>query len=194
MYADIDRNVLKALSAQSLSDDAVKRYHLSFLVSLALAGFLFLSSSVQSLAADVKFACSHHGPAMMSLTLTLEQGAPRTIVIEGKATSGMKWFVTIDNKVADSGNGGDNGDTITVHSGDTIMWILTGANHGVAFADKDVANAMLKDLKAGATLQLEDLTTTLTTDDWVAFGATRWGVKKLDAVAGTIIMVTGTVK
>jgi plastocyanin len=173
----------------------MKRNHLSFPVSLALAGFLFLASSVQSLAVDdVKFACSHHGPMNMNLTLHLEQGDPQTIVIEGTANSATKWSVTINAQPAASGNGGDNGDTIKVHSGDTITWILTGANHGVAFADKDAANAMLKDLKAGVPLKLEDLTTTLTSSDWVNFGANRWGVKKLDAVAGTIIMVTGTVK
>ena len=162
----------------------MKRHHFSFLVSLALTGFLFLSSSVQSLAADVTFACSHHGPMNMNLTLSLEQGTPRTIVIEGKATSPTQWFVTIDNAAAAAGNGANNGDTIKVHSGDTIMWILTGANHGVAFADKDAANAMLK-LKAGATLQLEDLTTILTDDGWPAFRHTAVGdlVESRDADA-----------
>src|SRR5207244_2950484 len=130
----------------------------------------------------------------MKLTLKLEPGDPRVIVIEGKSTSGTKWFVTINNKPAASGNGGDDGDTIKVHSGDTIMWILTGANHGVAFAKRSVAEAMFKDLKAGATLNLEDLTTALIGPDWMAFGDTLWGIKKMDAVAGTIIMVTGTVK
>ncbi len=173
----------------------MKRDQLSFLASLALAGFLFLSSSVQAFAADnVMFACSHHGPANMSLTLKLEQGDPQIIVIEGKGTSGAKWFVTINNKAAESGNGGDNGDTIKVHSGDTIIWIITGANHGVAFAEQKVAEAMFKELKAGVTLKLEDLTTTLTSDDWKNFGNTLSGTKPIDAVPGTIIMVTGTVK
>ncbi len=173
----------------------MKRHQLSFLASLALAGVFFLTLSIPSFAADdVMFACSHHGPANMRLTLKLEQGDPQIIVIEGKGTSGAKWFVTINNRAAASGNGGDNGDTIKVHSGDTIIWIITGANHGVAFAEQKVAEAMFKELKAGVTLKLEDLTTTLTCADWKNFGNALWGMKPMDAVPGTIIMVTGTVK
>jgi len=168
----------------------MKRYLLTL-----LAGFFFLALSVASVAADdVKFACSHHGPKNMLLTLSLEKGDPQIIVIEGK-NNGKQWFVTIDGRPAANGNGGQNGDTIKVHSGDTITWSISAATHGVAFADQKLAEAMFKELKAGDKLKLEDLTTTLTSADWKAFGKTLWGTKETNAVPGkTIVMVTGTVK
>src|SRR5437870_4434337 len=125
----------------------MKRYVLTL-----LAGFFFLALSVASVAADdVKFACSHHGPKNMMLTLSLEKGDRQTIVIEGK-NNGAKWFVTINGMPAADGNGGQNGDTIKVHSGDTITWSISAANHGVAFAEQKLAQAMFKELKAGDSL------------------------------------------
>lgn len=146
---------------------------------------------------DVKFACSHHGPTAMMLTLSLEKGDARKIEIVGK-NNGAKWFVTIDGQQAADGNGGKNGDTIKVHSGDTITWKLTAANHGVAFAEQDLAEAMLTfdkpDEKTHQPLKLEDLTTTLTTAPWKAFGTKLWGTKPMDATNDPIVMVSGKVK
>jgi len=170
----------------------------------ALLGFSVLAMSVQSfaddkkdVAKDVKFACSHHGPTNMMLTLSLEKGDPRKIEIVGK-NNGAKWFVTIDGQPAKDGNGGQNGDTVKVHSGDTITWKITAANHGVAFAEQDLAEAMLTfdkpDPKTNQPLKLEDLTTTLTSDAWKMFGTKRWGTKPIDAATDPIVMVSCKVK
>jgi plastocyanin len=147
---------------------------------------------------DVKFACSHHGPMNMMLTLSLEKGDPRKVEIAGK-NNGKKWFVTIDGKDAAAGSGGGNGDSVKVHSGDTITWVITDANHGVAFADQKLAESMLTfdppDPKTGQPLKLEDLATTLTSDDWKRFGTNLWGTKPIDAVQGkTFVMVSCKVK
>ena len=181
----------------------MKRSLTVFVASLLLFGLLAFRLPVQSFAddkkvEDVKFACSHHGPVMMMLTLSMEKGDPQKIVIEGK-NNGKKWFVTIDGKAAPAGNGGNNGDSVKVHSGDKITWIITDANHGVAFPDQTVAEPMLTFDPAGdpatGPLKLESLTTTLTTDDWKKFGTKLWGTKPIDAVEGkTITMVSCTVK
>ncbi len=173
----------------------MKRDHLTFLGSQLLAGFLFLATSLQSLAADdVRFACSHHGPKKMMLTLSLEEGAARQIEIEG-VNNGDDWDVKIDGKKVAAGQGGQTGDTIKVHSGDTIIWTISAANHGVAFAEQKFAETMFKELKAGGELKLENLNTTLTSQDWMDFGKTLWGTKRIDAVQGqTNVMVMGTVK
>jgi hypothetical protein len=146
---------------------------------------------------DVKFACSHHGPTNMMLTLSFEKGTARTIEIVGK-NSGAKWFVTIDGAAAPDGSGGKNGDTIKVHSGDTIVWKITDANHGVAFAEQDLAEAMLTfdkpDPKTMQPLPLEDLTGTLTTMPWKNFGTKRWGTKAIDHGSDPIVMVSAKVK
>jgi plastocyanin len=179
---------------------------------MVLFGFFVLALSAQSfaddkkeVAKDVKFACSHHGPTAMMLTLSLEKGDPQMIEITGK-NNGAKWFVTIGGVKAADGNGGKNGDTVKVHSGDTITWSITDANHGVAFAEQDLAEAMLKFDPAGddpmvGPLKLEDLTTTLTgpcnpkAADWKNFGTKLWGTKPIDAVEGkTIVMVKCKVK
>jgi hypothetical protein len=85
-----------------------------------------------------------------------------------------------------------------VHSGDTITWIITAANHGVAFAEQDLAENMLKfdptDPKTGQPLKLEDLTTTLASDAWKKFGTKLWGTKPIDAGNNPIVMVSCTVK
>jgi hypothetical protein len=182
----------------------MKHATLKFVVCLLLFGFFILALSVQSFAddkngvtKDVKFACSHHGPANMMLTLSLEKGDARKIEIVGK-NNGAKWFVSIDGQSAQDGNGGKNGDTVKVHSGDTIVWTITAANHGVAFAEQDLAEAMLKfdppDPKVGQPLKLEDLTTTLTSDPWKMFGTKLWGTKPIDAGKDPIIMVSCKVK
>jgi len=180
----------------------MKRDHLTFIASLLV--FVLFALSIQSFAdvtkqaaKDVKFACSHHGPTKMMLTLSLENGDPQKIDIVGK-NNGDQWFVTIDGKEAKPGKGGTNGDTVKVHSGDTITWRITAANHGVAFAEQDLAEAMLKfdppgDPKVGP-LKLEDLTTTLTSDPWKMFGTKRWGTKPIDAGTSPIVVVSCKVK
>jgi len=184
----------------------MKRNHLAFVALLLVFVLFALALSNRSFAEDekdgakdVKFACSHHGPMKMMLTLSLEKGDPQKIDIAG-VNNGDQWSVTIDGNKAKPGNGGNNGDTIKIHSGDTITWTITAANHGVAFADQDLAEAMLKfdppgDDPTVGPLKLEDLTNTLTSDSWKMFGAKRWGTKPIDAIKGkTIVMVRGTVK
>ena len=167
-------------------------------VTLLLLGMCTFALSAQSFAddppKDVTFACSHHGPMRMMLTLSFEKGDPRDIQITGK-NNGMKWFATIGGNDAPAGNGGNNADTVKVHSGDTITWIITDANHGVAFSNQDLAQAMLDFTPNGCVGQpLIDLTTTLTTDDWKAFGTKLWGTKPIDAGPNPIIMVKCKVK
>jgi hypothetical protein len=172
---------------------------LRFVASWLLTGFMFVALSMLSFADDkkdvaknVKFACSQHGPKNMMLTLSLEKGDTRKIEITGKNT-GAKWFITINGKPAQDGNGGKNGDTIKVHSGDKITWRITGARHGVAFAEKDLAQAML-DFDTEAGKPLEDLTDFLSTAVWKAFGSNRWGTKPIDAAKDPVVMVSCTVK
>jgi plastocyanin len=176
----------------------MKRDHLTFTASLLFLVLAAFALPIRSFAddkkdapKDVDFACSHHGPMNMMLTLTFEKGDPRQIQIEGGGDF-KHWLVKIgDGKVAPA----DNGTKIKVHSGDTITWILTDLNHGVVFAEQKVAEAMFKELKAGDSLKLEDLNPTLNSPEWMKFGKTLWGTKRMDAVEGkTIIMVTGTVK
>jgi hypothetical protein len=148
----------------------------------------------KAVAKDVKFACSHHGPKNMMLTLRLspDKGTPRKIEFIG-VNNGAKWTVKIDGTPADDGNGGKNGDTVKVRSGDSISWSITAANHGVAFADQDLAEAMLKfDTSVGK--PLEDLSTTLTTAAWKMFGTKLWGTKPIDAGAAPIVMAACKVK
>jgi plastocyanin len=182
----------------------MKRTLTVFVAPPLIFGLLAFALSVQSFAdeksgvKDVKFACSHHGPMNMMLTLSFEKGDPRKIEIAGK-NNGRKWFVTIAGDSAAEGNGGKNGDSVKVHSGDTITWIITDANHGVAFADQELAEAMLTFDQPGdaatGPLKLEDLTTTLTSDDWKKFGPKLWGTKPIDAVSEkTITMVSCKVK
>src|SRR4051794_38930896 len=116
----------------------MKRVRLS--LASVLVGFVILVLSVQSLAnerkaddkkaaaKDVKFACSRHGPKNMMLTLSLgsDAEAPRKIEIIGM-NNGAKWTVKIGGTAAADGNGGKNGDTIKVRSGDSITWSITAA-------------------------------------------------------------------
>ena len=176
----------------------MKRNTLTVVASNLLAGFLLVALSVLSFAddkkeavKDVKFACSHHGPKNMQLTLSLEKGDARKIEITGK-NNGAKWFVTIDGQAAPDGNGGKNGDTIKVHSGDTITWLITAANHGVAFAEKDLAQTMLNFGTVGR--PLEDLTGILDTQAWKDFGTNRWGTKPIDASDNPVVMASCKVK
>jgi hypothetical protein len=161
---------------------------------------IILTCSVRSLAdqpKDVKFACSHHGPSNMQLTLSLEEGPSRAIEIVGKNSNGSKWFVSIDGHAADNGNGGKNKDSIKVHHGDTIIWKIesgdTGIEHGVAFAEKETAQAMLQFDEKTSKL-LEDLNDFLSTDPWKAFGMSRWGTKPFAAGADAIVLVSAKVK
>jgi plastocyanin len=175
----------------------MKRYQIKFVRLLLLFVLFAVALSVQSSAGDkqakdVKFACSHHGPENMMLTLSLEKGDPRKIEITGK-NNGAKWFVTIDGKEAEAGNGGNNGDTVKVHSGDTITWKITAANHGVAFAEQDLAEAMLK-FDATVGKPLEDLSDFLKTKAWKDFGNKRWGTKPIDASQDPVVMASCKVK
>jgi plastocyanin len=170
----------------------MKRNQIKFVASLLLFGLSALALCVQSFAGDkkdcqtvvkdVKFACSHHGPEKMMLTLSLDKGDPQKIEIVAKAT-GAQWFVTIDGKAAADGNGGKNGQTVKVHPGDSITWSISvdNINHGVAFADQDLAQAML-DFDTTVGKKLEDLSTTLTTQAWKDFGTKLWGTKETSGV------------
>jgi plastocyanin len=180
----------------------MKRDQIAFVAALLLFGLFALAQSVQSSAddkkdtkaavKDVKFACSHHGPTSMALTLSLENGTPQKIEFIG-VNNGAKWTVKIDGTPAADGNGGKNGDTVKVHPGDTITWSITAANHGVAFAEKDLAQAMLEfDTTVGK--PLEDLTAFLTTQPWKDFGTNRWGTKPIDAAKDPVVMVSCKVK
>src|SRR5438067_1834500 len=112
----------------------MKRNQITYVAAMLLFGFFALALSVQSVAddkkdpkevaKDVKFACSRHGPAHMQLTFSHEAGKGRKIEILGKNDNGAKWFVTIDGTPAANGNGGKSGDTVKVHSGDTITWTI----------------------------------------------------------------------
>lgn len=178
------------------------RRNMPLVASLCLYGLLAPGLIVQlsadekkdssAAAKDVKFSCSVHGPANMTLTLSLEKGnageKPRDIQIVGRG--GAKWIVTIDGTPAPSGGGGDNKDTIKVRPKDTITWSVAANAHGVAFAEQNLAEAMLSfDKKAGKTL--EDLTKELTTQDWKDFGTKLWGVKGTRDVG---ILAKATVK
>jgi len=142
---------------------------------------------------DVKFSCPIHGPNMMTLTLSHEAAPAGTAArtIKMTAVGGLKWNVTIDGTNATAGGGGTNKDTIKVHTGDTIVWVLKANKHGVAFAEKDRAEAMLKfEMLTGQTLK--DLT--LGGADWTAFGSKLWGIEGQVAGATETEMVKATVK
>src|SRR5437016_5150604 len=94
-----------------------------FVLPLALQSF---ADDKKDRAKDVKFACSHHGPTNMALTLTPEKGTVRKIDFIG-VNNGAKWLVKIDGQPAQPGNGGTNGDSVKVRSGDSITWSITAA-------------------------------------------------------------------
>jgi plastocyanin len=142
---------------------------------------------------DVKFSCPVHGPKMMTLTLSHEAAPAGTAArtIKMTAVGGAKWNVTIGGTNAPAGGGGNNNDTIKVHTGDTIVWVLKANTHGVAFAEKDRADAMLKfEMLTGQTLK--DLT--LGGADWTAFGSKLWGIEGQAAGAMETEMAKATVK
>lgn len=135
--------------------------------------------SAKAAVMDVKFSCPVHGPKMMTLTLSHEVASAGTAArtIKMTAVGGAKWNVTIDGTNAPAGSGGTNNDTIKVHTGDTIVWVLKTNKHGVVFAEKDRAEAMLKfDMLTGQTL--DDLTLG---DDWKMFGSKLWGIEGKNA-------------
>jgi plastocyanin len=122
--------------------------------------------------ADVKFACSQHGPSDMQLTLSLESGNVQKIEFIGTGTTAAKWTVKIDGVEKNIANQSK----VKVRSGDSITWSVEGGKHGVAFAEEDLAKAMLEfDEKVGK--KLEDLNGTLTSNQWKMFGMKRWGTK-----------------
>jgi hypothetical protein len=158
----------------------MKRGYLTVVASLFLFWFFALAPSVPSfaddkkeVAKDVKFACSQHGPADMTLTLSLETGDPRRIEFIG-GTDTTKWVVKIDGQFAQAGKGGTNGDTVKVRSGDSITWSFAAKKHGVAFAEKALAEALL-DFDPVFKPLLVDQKTKLTTNAWKMFGADLWG-------------------
>lgn len=147
----------------------------SILAAQLLLGCLVFALSAPSRAdekkevKDVKFACSQHGPEDMMLTLSLEKGASRKIEFLG-GSSAAKWLVKID--------GVDtmvpNNTTFKVRPEDAITWSVTAGKHGVAFAEQDLAQAMLDfDMTVGQ--KLDDQTMKLKTPAWKAFGTKRWG-------------------
>jgi plastocyanin len=153
----------------------------TFVAALLLLGFFVLGLSVDSLAdeknpktvaKDVKFACTKHGPAHMTLSLSPEEGKAREIKIMGGMNT-MVWVVKIgDGKEEEVANGS----TVKVHSGDSITWSVSVAtrSHGVVFADQDLAEALLDfDKKASKELKSR---TGLGDDDaqkkaWEMFGS-----------------------
>jgi len=175
----------------------MKPDRLTFVGALLLFVAFVLAVSVQSfaddkkdkaVAKDVKFACSFHGPKNMTLTLSLDTGKPRKIEFIG-GNSGAKWFVKVDGKdeiVA-------NGETVKVRPGDAITWSVEKATHGVAFAEQDLAQALLDfDMKAGK--PLEDLSDFLKTQEWKNFGTKRWGTKPAKFVDVPILLAKCKVK
>jgi len=145
---------------------------------------------------DVKFACSRHGAEHMLLTLSLEVAtAPmRTIEFIG-AGNGMKWTVQIDGMNVTTPDGA----TVKVHSGDTIKWSIDaptgmGIRHGVAFAERGLADAMLNFNAGGQPLVVLNMPPFSTRPDWVAFGTMLWGSLPIDATAMKTVMVSATVK
>jgi plastocyanin len=157
----------------------VKYSRLMFGAMLLLLGSFVLAFSVRSFAddkdgkaaaKDVKFACSQHGPTDMQLTLTTAAGTPARKIefIGGDDTS--KWVVKIDGAEVTV----DNAKTVDVRSGDTITWSVASKTHGVAFAEQDLAQALLEfDTTVGK--PLVDQTTNLSTTAWKMFGTKRWG-------------------
>src|SRR5438552_556891 len=145
------------------------RDRLTSVATSLLLGLLVLALSVQSFAdnkdpknapKDVKFACSRHGPKSMNLTLSAETGKSRKIEFIG-GNSGAKWFVKIDGQDVQV----NNGTTVKVRSGDTITWSVAAAKHGVAFAEQDLAQAMIMfDMTVGK--PLVDQTMNLNTAAW----------------------------
>jgi hypothetical protein len=156
------------------------------LLVLALSGPSFADDKdPKNTPKDVKFACSFHGPMSMSLTLGPETGKSRKIEFIG-GNSGAKWFVKIDGQDVQVANGA----TVKVRSGDTITWSVATAKHGVAFAEKDLAQAMIEfDTTVGK--PLVDQTTNLNTTAWKNFGTKRWGT---DPTADVGILASGKVK
>jgi hypothetical protein len=170
------------------------RDRLTSVTTSLLLGLVVLALSVPSFAddkdsknapKDVKFACSQHGPKNMSLTLSVETGKARKIEFIG-GNSGTKWFVKIDGQDVQV----DNGTTVKVRSGDTITWSVASAKHGIAFAEQDLAQAMIEfDTKVGK--PLIDQTTNLNTTDWKNFGNKRWGA---DPTTDVGVLASGKVK
>ena len=67
--------------------------------------------------------------------------------------------------------------------------------HGVAFANQDLANAMLDfDTTTPGLLPLEDLSTTLVTPGWMMFGPKLWGAKPIQSGDNDKVMVSCMVK
>lgn len=146
-----------------------------FVLTLSFQSFADEKKDAKEVAKDVKFACTRHGPNDMQLTLSLEKGDPRKIEINGTGNSNSQWSVIINGEDKTPANKG----TVMVRSGDSITWNIAGGKHGVAFAEKNLAQAMLDfDLKAGK--PLVDLTNIINTNAWKMFGTMRWGTEETD--------------
>ena len=163
----------------------MRRDRLTLVAALLTFGLFVPVLAVQSsaddkqdkaVAKDVKFACSQHGPSDMMLTLSLETGAARKIEFIG-GNSATKWFVKIDGQDVQV----PKQTTVKVRSGDTITWSVAQGTHGVAFAEQDLAQAML-DFDTTVGKPLIDLTTILATNSWKRFGAKRWGTDRTNQV------------
>jgi uncharacterized iron-regulated membrane protein len=171
----------------------MNRNRLTLFVSGLIVASLVLALSASSSAdepkskmKDVKFACAQHGPMAMMLTLSLESGAPRKVEFIG-GTDTSKWVVKIDDQTQSV----DNATTVKVRSGDKITWSVAARKHGVVFANKDFAQAMLDFDPAGGK-PLKDQSALGTADPaWMAFGPKLWGT---DATSDVGILASCKVK
>jgi plastocyanin len=173
----------------------MKRSGFSLGTLLSLAGLACVLLCTQGVAdeknrkaagQDVKFACSQHGPKDMQLTLKLGTGTSSRAIIFTGGTDTTKWLVQIDGSDVSV----DNGKTVEVHSGDSITWKVADKKHGVAFAEKALAEAMLQfDTTVGK--PLIDQNMKLTSNDWKMFGNDRWGT---DPTSDKVVLASCKVK
>ena len=139
------------------------------LLSLAFTAHLVVGACPSSRAEapePVKFTCFVHGPTNMTLSLAPEAaGEPtRKLEVIGEQNP-TRWRVTIDGADKTPQNGGK----LAVRPGDTITWKVVQGFHGVVFADRDAAKAMLEFVD-GAGKELDDRA-----DKFPGFGPRQWG-------------------
>jgi hypothetical protein len=137
------------------------------------------------------FTCTQHGPKMMVLTLAYKEGlGGRSIHFTG-ANEGQTWQVCInghDDTPAEQTP--DSKSSIEVRANDNLVWQISNLTHGVTFADKAAAEALLDiDVKASKPLspRMEA--------KFKGFGPDPWGTDPIPSTPGqTTILVVAKVK
>src|SRR5262249_2072899 len=144
---------------------------LALIVATAAAPRVGAAPDDKPAAPTALFTCTQHGPNMMTLTLTLETGkGGRTVLLTG-ANETKAWKITVDGKdVLTKEQAPDGKATLAVQPTDKITWRVVNLRHGVTFADRKAAEALLEfQTKEGKEL------TDRKEDKFKTFGPSPWG-------------------